>query len=103
VLGDPDGVIEVVGHLCRKGHDEMTPQGLGDSRQGVNAVAGASAFLQSRDHRLRRTHTLGERPLRQAGLDAEVVDQLTKLEVGIDLGGLGCGRLRQPALYIFPT
>lgn len=53
----------------------LTPQSCCDSRQGVDAVAGASAFLESRDHRLPRAHLLGERLLGQAGPDAEVVDE----------------------------
>jgi hypothetical protein len=51
------------------------------------AVAGAAALLKSGDDRLGGAHALGELDLRtEAGLSAQVVDELTEREVVFDPG-----------------
>jgi hypothetical protein len=64
--------------------------GIGDWSSAAwarrQALSGAAALLESGDDRLGGPHALGELALAEAGLGAQVVDELTEREVVFDPG-----------------
>ena len=84
--GDLDGVLELGGDLLGERDDEVAVKGGGHSGEGVDAVARSPAFLETGDHRLGGAHPLGELALAEAGLSAQVVDELPEREVLLDPG-----------------
>jgi len=71
-----DCVLELGGNLLGERDDEVPVESRGHAGKGVDAVARSPAFLEPRDHRLGGTHPLGELALTEAGLGAQVVDEL---------------------------
>src|SRR5699024_3951573 len=88
--GDLNSVLEVRGDLLGERNDEVPVERSGDPGEGVDAVTCSPALLEPGDDRLGGAHPLCELALGEAGLRAQVVDELAEGEVLLDPGtGLG--------------
>ena len=77
-LGDLDGVLQIGRHPLGEGQHKVASESCRHPSEGVDAVPGTAAFLKAGDDRLRRPHACGELTLAEAGLGAQVVDELAE-------------------------